>query len=300
MLFSVCRKRVPLIYILYTIPLWVVCQREPIQKSVSDFEILLKNMHNESDMHHASFSVSVYDLEKELPIIKYNAEQSLTTGSVLKVLTTSSALQILGNEFKFQTSLAFEGKLIDKTLEGNLYILGGGDPTLGPDEKSMATLISHWIKKIQHLGIQKITGKIIGYGGLFEKQLTPDTWTWKNMGNWYSAGPCGLSIHQNTYSLYFKPAQKVGNIAQVLHTEPSIPFLQFINEMKTGKTGSGDNGYIYGTHHTFVKYLRGTIPAGKKAFAIKGAIPDPAFFAAYTLHHALLSNKIQIKPAPRK
>jgi D-alanyl-D-alanine carboxypeptidase/D-alanyl-D-alanine-endopeptidase (penicillin-binding protein 4) len=64
--------------------------------------------------------------------------------------------------------------------------------------------------------------------------------------------------------------------------------------MKTGPVGSGDKGFIYGAPWQYTQQLEGTIPAGIKEFSIKGALPDPAKFAAGSLYDQLVKNKILV------
>ena len=49
----------------------------------------------------------------------------------MKTVTTATALQLLGDDFQFETVLEYDGQVTDGVLSGNLYIRGGGDPTLG-------------------------------------------------------------------------------------------------------------------------------------------------------------------------
>ena len=68
--------------------------------------------------------------------------------------------------------------------------------------------------------------------------------------------------------------------------------------MKTGPVGSGDKGFIYAAPWQYIHQLEGTIPAGKKEFSIKGALPDPAKFCAQLLHRRLTENDIKISREP--
>ena len=64
--------------------------------------------------------------------------------------------------------------------------------------------------------------------------------------------------------------------------------------MKTGKKGSGDNGYIYAAPWQYKHQLEGTIPAGVDEFSIKGALPDPAKFAAEFFKQICIQNGIDV------
>ena len=221
-----------------------------------------------------------------------NGDLSMIPASCMKVVTTAAALHILGADHFFETHLEYNGAISsDKILKGNIYIRGGGDPCLGSDRiagtLSWKEQIKAWAGAIQKLGIQRIEGKVVGDATKWEKALAVPSWTWEDLGNYYGAGACALSFHENSYSLFFKPDQKVGGDASLLRTEPPVSMLTFQNEVKTGPEGSGDGACIYGSEFSSLQFIRGTIPAAVDEFAIKGAIPDPAAYCADLLTEEL-------------
>ena len=224
-------------------------------------------------------------------LVQKNSATALMPASTLKVVTTGVALEMLSDTFRFSTCLAYSGTIKNDVLKGNICIKGSGDPSLGasrfkgyPDFKE---LIELWVEAIKKEGIKSITGNIVADPSVFGMNTLPPGWVWTDIGNYYGAGASGLNLNENSYRLYFKPGVREGEKATFIRTEPDLPYLSFINEMKTGSQGSGDNGYIFGGIFSNTKYLSGTIPAGRTEFFIQGAIPDPAFFCAYALQTAL-------------
>jgi len=259
---------------------------------------------NESDyLRHAQWGLYAEYVESGETIMDHNGHFSLTPASGLKLLTTAAALDILGSGFRFKTTLYADGEITDGTLQGNLLIIGGGDPTLGSDRiegnASLDALMKSWRDALSAKGINAISGDIVGYEALYEEQRTQPGWNWIDLGNYYGAGAGALNISDNLYHLFFKPGPRTGSTADVLRTEPNITGLTFINYMKTGVPGSGDNGYIYNAPGSFSATLRGTIPAGVNEFSIKGSIPDPALFAARYFQDYLINNGIAAKGVAR-
>lgn len=269
-----------------------------IQKIVEDRAL-------EKNLTTASWGVYAEYVETGKKIISYNENKSLAPASGLKLITTGAAVYILGEDFNFSTKLYYDGEInAEGVLKGNIYIQGGGDPTLGSDltggSKNLNDLIDSWIEAVKLKGINKIEGSVVSDDLYFDRIGIPDNWFWVDMGNYYGAGTSGLSINDNLYHLYFKPGATVGDKAEVLRTEPEIPGLTFINNMKTGEIGSGDNGYIYCAPNQFNAELRGTIPAGVEEFSIKGSIPDPALFTALHFSKKLIESGINVSGEPRK
>jgi D-alanyl-D-alanine carboxypeptidase/D-alanyl-D-alanine-endopeptidase (penicillin-binding protein 4) len=267
---------------------------------VQNLVILAQSVPKKEQLRHGYWSIYVSDVRTGNVILDINAAKSLAPASNLKLLTSAVALEVLGEDKKFDTYLEYSGTINkDGHLDGNLYIRGEGDPTLGSSEMDdvilLDSLIEQWLGAINKAGITQVKGNIIGDDSYLDYMPLPGDWFWTDMGNYYAANTSGLCIHENLYRLYFKPGKRVGDPANVLRTEPEIPGLAFFNHMKTGAVGSGDNGYIYAAPWQYVHQLEGTIPAGVSEFSIKGALPDPAKFAAQLLYDKMRISKIKIR-----
>ncbi len=253
-------------------------------------------------LKHAQWSAYAEYADTGETIVDFNGYKSLAPASGLKVITTGVALILLGEDFRFETNLYYDGKVSDTgVLHGNIFIVGGGDPTLGSDQvkgsPGLEKVMHTWAGTIKKMGINRITGNVTVDTSFFDQKPVPDFWVWSDIGNYFGAGTSALCIHDNLYKLYFKPGSRAGDIAEIVRAEPRITNLEFDNHMRTGKRGSGDNGYIYCAPKQWVATLRGTIPAGVKEFAIKGSIPDPPLFAAQYLKELLERSHIQVSGA---
>lgn len=236
----------------------------------------------------AGIGICVVDMETGKDLIVYNPDLALTPASTLKILSTATALGMLGGEFRIKTDLQYDGAIdAAGVLHGNLFLKGYGDPTLGaPDFESTPGLPQLMVRlalAVQQAGIRRITGYVVGDGTYFEMPAEADTWQWNDMGNYYAAGAWGLNIHENLYFLRFQQRPKVGDSPPVLLIEPEVPRLEVANEVRTAEAGTGDQVYIFGSPRNNYRIARGTIPKGAGRFTVKGALPDPPLFAARQL-----------------
>ncbi|MES2121438.1 MAG: D-alanyl-D-alanine carboxypeptidase/D-alanyl-D-alanine-endopeptidase [Chlamydiota bacterium] len=234
---------------------------------------------------HSLLSVYAVDTRTGKVLIEKQSDLSMVTASCMKIVTTGAALQLLAPESRFHTGLEYDGTIdSSKTLQGNLYIRGGGDPCLGSDRvaenKNWKNQLLEWACAVEQLGIQKIAGKVVADASLWEQSRASPHWAWEDIGNYYGAGASALSFHENRYFLFFKPGAKEGADATILRTDPPIPTLVLHSSVKTGPEGSGDRACIYGSELSFAQSVRGTIPAAVSEFSIQGAIPDPAKLCA--------------------
>ena len=250
---------------------------------------------------NASWGLSVKDAASGKVIAERNPRLNLVPASIVKVLVTAAALDRLGPEKTVATRLYRDGAISNGFLNGNIYIKGAGDASLGSQlvkgAASMEEVFKSWAAAIKAAGINVINGSVVGDDSAFES-LQPGSWAWEDIGNYYAAQPSALTINDNLYKLYFRPAPEEGGQAAVLRTEPYLEGLKFENYMLTGAKGSGDNGYIYAFPGQFQAVLRGTIPQGQPEFAIKGALPDPALFAAQSFNSYLVQSKINSNKKP--
>ena len=278
---------IPLFYLILfcSLPLHSILAQNSFQEAINTF---LKD----SNLKNASVSISFIDAESGELVASHAPDLSVSPASSLKVVTTATALKTLGSDYTFLTLLQHDGKIdAEGVLKGNLYIKGLGDPTLGSKQmeeaEDLETVMQKFRLALQQKGIRRITGHIIGDGSYFSSDVNCDSWQWNDLGNYYAAGVWGLNIHENLYYLRFRQNSQVGKRPGIAAIEPEVDGLEFKNEIRSAGRNTGDNAYIYGAPYTFIRHLRGTIPAGNALFSIKGSIPDPPKFAAQYLKKEL-------------
>ena len=264
------------------------------------------------ELAHAAVSISVVDLTSGRTVGEWNSELNCIPASTLKLITTAAALHYLGPDYRFRTQLLAEGTFSSgagagggtenqaRVLDGNLRIRGGGDPTLGSPYMegvaSMETVLNEWTAAVRRAGITRVTGYVVGDGSYYGTDGTGYGWPYNDLGNYYGAGAYGLNFHENSYFLDLAQRGTIGETPPILTTRPKMPGLRFVNELRSGPRGSGDQAYIYGAPGLSDLIVRGTIPIGRGRFTIRGSVPDPAEFTARLLVAALSTAGIETLP----
>lgn len=209
-------------------------------------------------------------------VAEYRARNIAVPASVMKVVTTSTALELLSPDFQFITKLEMDNiPSADSILYGNLIICAGGDPTLGSAQFETDNFLNDWALTVKNAGIKTIKGKIIIDESRFSQtDAVNSRWLWEDIGNYYASGVYGISYKDNSYVLQLK-SDSAGTQPQILRTIPHIEGLQFTNFLLAVK-GSSDNAYICGLPMNYNRELYGTIPANYDVFSIRGSMPYPA------------------------
>ena len=186
-----------LIIILLFIPLILSGQEKALDLLLAD-----------SSMKSSSVSICILNAVNGETVFQFHAEKSLMPASVLKLVTSSAALELLGPDYRFKTEIGYTGNLNKRTsrLTGDLVIKGGGDPALGSEyfKDHYNNFLKNWIIEIRKLGINKVEGRVIVDDSRYDYQPVPAKWLWEDAGNYYGAGAYGLSVFDNTFEIHFR------------------------------------------------------------------------------------------------
>jgi len=194
------------------------------------------------------------------------AGRRMVPASNMKLVTTGTALHALGPDFRFQTGIGYTGTVEDGTLHGDVYIIGGGDPTLGVVDTVAVkpdALFWRWKSMLKDAGISRIDGRIIGDGRAYEGHLENTTWGYDDTGTYYGAGCNALSFYENAVD-YQVSAGVEGEPVKVVQRHPDTPWIHFGNLTSTGPKGTGNSLYLYTTDLAPYAEMRGTYAVDRK------------------------------------
>jgi len=272
------------------------------QTTAQKLERAYQNLVNDEQVKYAITSLCVLDANTGKVIFANNENIGLATASTLKTITSATAFYTLGKDFRYETKLSYTGKITsDGTLQGNIIITGSGDPTLGSwryEQTKENNILNQWVAAIKTAGIKKIEGSVISDDSAFGTSTIPTGWIWQDIGNYYGAGGASICWRENQFDIHLKPGTKLDSEVEVIKTVPQTPYIQLVNELKTGANGTGDNAYGFLAPYTNIGYLRGTWGMGIKKSGISLALPDAAFDVAYRLQDTLKRLNIECSNLP--
>ena len=254
------------------------------------------NFLNQPALKNGMASLIVTDSENGSTIFEKNSQIGLPTASTLKVITSITALDLLGPDYTYKTNVYYTGT-IDSigTLHGDIVIHGTGDPTLGShrfENTKEDLILAKWKNAIKKEGIDSIAGRIIADDSFYSGNDIPGGWIWTDMGNYYGAGVSSLNWRENKVGLNFQ-VNTLGKPANIANTTSDISYLKLINTVKTGNKGSGDNVYAYSAPYSDKIMVKGSYGIDLKK-TIEISLPDPAYDLAFQLQQSLAQDSIFI------
>ena len=276
----------------------IYSQAQTLEKSL---QTAFNKLQQDSQCRYASISLTVLDAATGQVVYTANGDKGLAPASTLKTVTSITAFNLLGADFKFETQFGYTGTIdASGILTGDVIIKGGGDPTLGSwrwETTKENYILTQLVTALQQAGIKQINGRIIGDDSIFDTQAVPDGWIWQDLGNYYGAGASGLCWRENTFDIKYTTSS-VGSPVNISRTVPAMPYFDFKSEVTTSAAGSGDNSYAYLPVGNKSMYIRGAYAIDKAKKSITVAMPDPAYDVAFRLTDTLKRLNITVSGEP--
>jgi D-alanyl-D-alanine carboxypeptidase/D-alanyl-D-alanine-endopeptidase (penicillin-binding protein 4) len=254
---------------------------------------------SDSSLVNASVSLCVADAENGDILIDSNSDMSLTPASIMKLITTAAALELLGPEYTFKTKIGYTGTFNKRwgRLKGNIIITGGGDPALGSKyfPEQYKDFIANWAAELKKLGIKRIKGSIITDDSYYDYLPVPGKWLWEDAGNYYGAGAYGLSVFDNTYEIHFRTLSD-SSLRVIKNIIPKECRPELWNFLKA--SGSTDEGYVFAAPYSINGWIAGTIPVNQDDFVLKASVTDPPLLLARMVNDKLKAEGIKVSGNP--
>jgi serine-type D-Ala-D-Ala carboxypeptidase/endopeptidase (penicillin-binding protein 4) len=194
--------------------------------SQSGFEKAVGQMLELPEYKSAQVAIYISEMETGKVLYELNGDKLMIPASVLKLVTSAAALDILGPDYRFRTRIGYTGTIEKGILKGNLVVMGGGDPALGSeyfrDHYFLPHFLEVWAQKIKAAGISRIEGNLILDGSLYDAEKIPPTWIWEDMGNYYGAGASALTVYDNLFRISFRSPAEAGRPAEIVSMQPLV------------------------------------------------------------------------------
>lgn len=248
----------------------------------------------DSKLKGGQVGLEVREAKSGKVLYSHHADKRLNPASNTKLLTSTAAMKTLGNGHRFATRVFSQGRKSGHTLDGDLYLKGGGDPTtLAKDYDEMAKMVSR-------RGVSKVTGNLVADDSYFDSRRLGAWWTWDDEPYYYQAQISGLTAAPNsdydsgTVMVNTAPGKHAGDRAKV-SLQPSTDYVTVKNKTKTGKKGSSDTLSVVRRHGTNTIDVTGKIPAGADTHTEWSTVWNPTKYARSLFRDALAKHGVKVQ-----
>jgi D-alanyl-D-alanine carboxypeptidase/D-alanyl-D-alanine-endopeptidase (penicillin-binding protein 4) len=276
--------------------------RRPHDKAVARLQQDLAAVFGAPIMAHAQWGVAVRSLDSGDILYQLNAGKLMLPASNMKIVTLAGAMNILRWDDRFVTTLETSASVVGGVLNGDLFVRGGGDPTINTRNGRGPAVFAEWVGALKQAGIQEINGAIVGEDQLFDDEGIGGGWAWDYLQYGYAAPVGALQYNEDVAELTVSPGGMVGEPA-VLRLAPGTG-LTLRNRAVTGAAGVPET-IDYRRHlDRPVLEVTGIVPlspplpdptaAPARTVARQVAVVNPTVFFAESFREALIASGIHV------
>jgi D-alanyl-D-alanine carboxypeptidase/D-alanyl-D-alanine-endopeptidase (penicillin-binding protein 4) len=253
-------------------------------------------------MAHARWGVRVVSLHTGEVLYELNPRRLMMPASNMKIVTLAGAANVLGWDYRFTTTLETDAPVEGETLRGDLYVRGGGDPTINRRNGRAAAVFAEWTAALKAAGIRRIAGRVIGDDQTFDDERLGAGWAWDYLEAGYAAPVGALEYNEDAAELTVAPAATAGEPAVVRLSAGSG--LTVINRAVTGATGVAETIEFRRRLDTPVLEVTGTVPlpdandtasAPVRTVTRQVAVVNPTLYFVQSFKDALESAGVEVE-----
>jgi D-alanyl-D-alanine carboxypeptidase/D-alanyl-D-alanine-endopeptidase (penicillin-binding protein 4) len=221
-----------------------------------------------------------------------NARKVMMPASALKIVTLATAAERLGWDYAYETRVVADGVVEGDRLDGNLVIVGSGDPSLERPE------LDAWTGQIRSLGITRVTGTVLADARRFKGEGLGFGWSWDDVPYYYAAPIAAVQFHENAVEVALRPGPAPGTPVTYGLTPAGINGLLVENRVQTGAPTARTEFVARRTPHSPYVVLEGVLPAGGRGEIHALSVNDPERYLAAAFTEALLAGGVTVGGPP--
>jgi len=260
------------------------------------------------DLRRGFWGIEVVQDEGGRVLYARHGDHLFVPASNLKLFTTAAALEKLGPDYVFHTTVESDAAPDAQGRVGDLYLVGRGDPDLGARRfpysyRSLPqppdTFIQEMADQLQARGVREITGKLIADDRYFLWEPFAPNWAVDDVAWGYGAPVSALAFDDNSLTLHVLPGEKVGDAAWV-RVEPVPDYYLLRNALQTSAAGTEKNYLLQRQPGSMEIHVWGQIPADAHEDVATIAIADPPrliiekFSAALRTRGIVVNNECEV------
>lgn len=248
-----------------------------------------------SSVNPAFWALTIRDEAGDI-IWSLNKELLMRPASNMKLLTTATILNYLGEDYTLKTSLYGLGRQIGDVWSGDLILVGGGDPSIDKHffPEDPLSVYKNMAAALKEKGIKRVMGSIVGNDSHFDREVYPRSWDWNDLSFYYAPQLSALSFNSNCINLTVDANGKVGGTPTLSWFPYNTDYISFVNLQKITELGTEYEEYYKRMPGSNTVRLASTMPVGyieKEDLTVD----EPALFAIDTFKRLLNEQGIAVE-----
>lgn len=174
--------------------------------SRAELRHFIDSLTNQTEFRNANWGVLIVNPRTGDTLYSKNAGKLFMPASNMKIITSAAALTLLGPDYTYKTTFLADGPVRDSLLDGNLLVIGRGDPTISDNMRGLATTVMDTLAdSVRAHGIREVTGSLARVGDAFPDSIHGYGWEWDDLGEYYGAGVDELIFNEGMAPTTLRP-----------------------------------------------------------------------------------------------
>jgi len=166
----------------------------------------IDSLTSQPEFRNAQWGVLVVNPRTGDTLYSKNAGKLFMPASNMKIITSAAALTLLGPDYRYRTTFLTDGEVRDSLLDGNLLVIGRGDPTVSDRMRGTATTVMDALAdSLRAHRIRQISGSLARVGNAFPDSIYGYGWEWDDLGEYYGAGVDELIFNEGMAPTTLRP-----------------------------------------------------------------------------------------------
>ncbi len=248
-----------------------------------------------SEFAYARWGICVISLTDGAVVYQRDADKLFTPASNMKIYTTGVALDLLGADYRWRTSVYTSAQPdAGGQIHGDLILYGRGAPDLiGTSNDGSKGSLSGLADQLYQKGIRRIDGIVVGDESYFRGDPLGDGWQWTDLQWYFGAEASALSVNGNEVDVNIVPSEEKSEapIVKISNAQANVVVQ---NRMALAdKEGRPTVGLHRGLSDNNLEVWGEFTPASK-GFGARLSVHDPALWAARLFVEALKARGIAV------
>jgi serine-type D-Ala-D-Ala carboxypeptidase/endopeptidase (penicillin-binding protein 4) len=248
----------------------------------------------------AEWGILIVDPDSGDTLYSHNAGKLFLPASNMKIVTSATALAQLGPDFQFRTTFVTRRRPVHGVIDGDLVVIGRGDPTISDHMARDATLPLQAIAdSLANHGIRRVTGHLVPGGDAFSDADAGYGWDWDDLTQPYGAGVDELMFNEGFTTITVHGGDRPGAAVRIT-TAPATSYPLLRNHARTVRlTGDGPAPALTVDYDSVggALVVEGTVAVGDST-AVPIAYHDQTAAYLAALADAMTAHKIRLRPRP--
>ena len=243
---------------------------------------------------HGSWGVLVRSLRSGDTLYTHSAGKLMMPASNMKIVTLAAAAEKLGWDYRYETRLFAAGAVEGGMLQGDLVVVGGGDPCLTSADGSADRLFAEWAGQLKQHGVRAIGGRVIGDDNSVEEPAPGMGWMWDDIPTEDSTSVGALNYNENALRVSVSPGPAAGDAAAI-SLSVGTSGLRIVNSVATAAAGTATSIELRRLPGSTTLALDGSIALGAMPSALAVSVDNPTQFFVNALRAGLIANGIDVR-----